>query len=109
MSTVRPVRFGMTSHMSSVDGWRNTARKAEELGYSTLAVSDHVETPLAPLTSLAAAAEATSSLLLASYVFGNDFWHPAILAREVATLDLISGGRVEFGIGTGWRRTECEA
>jgi probable F420-dependent oxidoreductase len=88
--------------------WRETARKAEALGYSTLSVADHIFTGLAPLTSLVAAAEATTTLRIGSFVFGMDFWHPALLAREVATIDCLSNGRFELGLGTGWEQTDYE-
>jgi probable F420-dependent oxidoreductase len=91
---------------SSRQAWEETARKTEALGYSALVVADHVWTQLAPLAALVAAAEATTTLRIGGYVFGNDFWHPAILAREVASIDLLSGGRLEFGIGTGWERDD---
>jgi probable F420-dependent oxidoreductase len=104
-----PFRFGLNAIGSgSPEEWRATARKIEECGYSTLCVADHLWTALAPLTSLMAAAEVTSKLRLGSLVLGNDFRHPVTLAREAATIDLLSQGRLELGIGTGWERADYE-
>ena len=64
---------------------------------------DHLTGQLSPVPALAAAAAVTSRLRIGSYVFANDFRHPLLLAREAATLDVLSGGRLEFGIGAGWR------
>lgn len=99
----RPFRFGVVSwgaHTRSQ--WRAFARKAEELGYATLLLADHVSMQSAPLTSLAMAAEVTTSLRVGSFVFCNDLRHPALLAQEVATLDLLSEGRFELGLGPGY-------
>ena len=85
MAPPQPFRFGLNGiNGSARHAWQETARKAEAFGYSTLVVGDHIWTQLAPLTSLVAAAEATTTLRVGSYVFGNDFWHPAVLAREAA-------------------------
>ncbi len=84
-------------------------RKIEALGYSTLYVPDHfVDHPLAPPVALAHAAATTSTLRIGSLVLGNDYKHPVVLAREVATLDLLSNGRMEFGIGAGWMTADYE-
>src|SRR6185503_18066568 len=109
LSTGRPFRFGVNALGSaSREEWRATARKAEDLGFSTLSVADHLWTGLAPLTSLMAAAEVTTTLRLGSLVFGNDFRHPVVLAREAATIDLLSDGRLELGLGTGWEKDDYE-
>lgn len=98
----RPFRFAVvTGSAESQTAWVTKARKAEEAGYSTLLVADHLSTGIAPLTALAVAAQATTSLRVGSFVFGNGYRHPAILAKEVATLDLLSQGRFELGIGAG--------
>src|SRR5438132_1681487 len=103
----RPFRFGLnTFGAASLIAWKELAHKAEDQGYSTLSVADHTFTPLAPLTALAQAATYTSRLRLGTFVLGNDFWHPTILAREAATIDLLSEGRLELGIGTGWRKSD---
>ncbi len=77
------------------------ARRAEELGYATLLMPDRMITGLAVLPALAVAAQATTSLRVGSYVFSNDFRHPALLAKEAATLDFLSDGRFELGLGAG--------
>lgn len=82
--------------------WAANARRAEDLGYDVLLIPDHLGRQLSPVAALTAAAAATSRLRVGSFVFANDFRHPLVLAREVATLDWLSGGRFEFGIGAGW-------
>jgi probable F420-dependent oxidoreductase len=105
----RPFRFGVIAyHAGSKEEWRTKARRAEHLGYSVLLVPDHLEAQLAPVPALLAAAEATTSLRVGSYVFANDFRHPVLLAQEAATLDVLSDGRFELGIGAGWMRIEYE-
>ncbi len=98
----QPFRFSVViSNAPSRTAFVKLARRAEELGYSTLLMPDRTVTGLAPLTALAIAAEATTSLRVGSYVFCNDYRHPALLAKEVATLDFLSGGRFELGLGAG--------
>lgn len=109
MSKQHLFRFGLNAlGATSPEEWRSTARRAEDLGYSTLCVADHIWTSLAPLTSLMSAADVTSQLRLGSLVFGNDFRNPVMLAREAATIDFLSEGRLELGIGTGWGRSDYE-
>ena len=101
---MRPFRFGLTmSHADSGEAWLARARRAEGLGYDVLLVPDHLTGQLSPVPAMAAAAAVTTRLRIGSYVFANDFRHPLVLAREAATLDVLSGGRMEFGIGAGWR------
>ena len=88
--------------------WLAVARSAEALGYATLVMPDHLQNQLSPLAALAAAAQATSRLRLGSYVVANAFRHPALLAKEAATVDLLSDGRFELGIGAGWRPADFE-
>lgn len=103
MTEQRKFRFGIKIEAMSRAELIEQVRQAEDLGYSSLTVSDHLSMPrLGPIATLAALAALDSSLRLTSAVFGNDFRHPAILASEAATIDLISDGRLEFGIGTGW-------
>jgi probable F420-dependent oxidoreductase len=99
----RPFRFGVvTGFAPSGAAWMATARKAEELGYSTLLIPDRANVGIfAPFSALAIAAGSTTRLRVGSYVFANDFRHPVILAREAATLDLLSAGRFELGLGAG--------
>ena len=88
--------------------WADQARRAESLGYSTLLMPDHFGDQLAPIPALAAVAGATTSLRMGSLVFGNDYRHPVVLAKEAATLDLLSEGRFELSLGAGWMRTDYE-
>ncbi|MFL5654965.1 MAG: TIGR03621 family F420-dependent LLM class oxidoreductase [Ktedonobacteraceae bacterium] len=99
----RPFRFGVVAaYAPSHTAWISTARRAEELGYATLLMPDRANIgSLAPLTALAVAAEATTVLRVGSYVFCNEYRHPVLLAREAATLDLLSEGRFELGLGAG--------
>ena len=107
---MRPFRFALqTSDAPDASTWRERARKAEDLGYSALYIPDHFNDQLGPLVALTVAAEATTDLRIGPLVMGNDYRHPVVNAMEIATLDLISGGRVEFGIGAGWMRTDYEA
>jgi len=93
---------------SSGAAWRDLARSIEGLGYSSLFIPDHFEDQFGPLGALTVAAEATTDLKVGSLVFGNDYRHPIVLAKEIATLDLVSEGRVEFGLGAGWMTTDYE-
>ena len=103
MGEVRPFRFGVTlSSAGSQREWVEKARKIEALGYSTLTVPDHFPERLAIVLALMSAADATERLRAGSWVFCNDFRHPALLYKEAATLDLLSDGRFELGIGAGW-------
>ena len=94
------------SHASAGGSWADLARRAEELGYDTFVMPDHLGRQLSPVGALAAAAAVTSRIRIGAFVFANDYRHPLLLAREVATLDQISGGRVEFGIGAGWNTSD---
>jgi len=108
---VRPFRFTVQcSSPTAMDArtWRDLARRCEGLGYSTLTVSDHLDEQVGPCAALMAAADATSTLRIGAMVFCNDFRHPVALAKEAATLDLLSDGRFEFGLGAGWLRTDYE-
>ncbi|MHB8243767.1 MAG: TIGR03621 family F420-dependent LLM class oxidoreductase [Acidimicrobiales bacterium] len=106
---MRPFRFGMQlSRASSMKAWRETARKVEDLGYSTLFIPDHLDDQYGPLVALTAAAEATTTLRVGSLVFDNDYRHPLVLAKECATLDLACEGRLEVGLGAGWMQTDYD-
>ena len=99
----------MASHGASAADYREKARKAEDLGYSTWFVPDHfVDHPVAPMPAMAMVAEATETLRVGTLVLGNDYKHPVVLAREAATLDLLSDGRLELGIGAGWMTADYE-
>lgn len=101
---VHPFRFAVhASHAETAEEWAATTRRAENLGYEALLVPDHLGRQLSPIAALSSAAAVTSRLRIGAYVFANDFRHPLMLAREAATLDLLSGGRFELGLGAGWR------
>lgn len=104
---VHPFRFAVTaSHARTAEAWTALARRAEELGYSSLLVPDHLGTQLSPIAAMATAAAVTTRLRIGGFVFANDFRHPLVLAREAATLDLLSNGRLELGLGAGWRTAD---
>ena len=105
----KPFRFAVqVSSAPNGKAWRDLARKVESLGYSTLFMPDHFGDQWAPMVGMTVAAEATETLKVGSLVFDNDYKHPVVLAKEVATLDLASEGRVEFGIGAGWMKSDYE-
>jgi probable F420-dependent oxidoreductase len=87
--------------------WREKARQVESLGYSTLFLPDHFGDQISPIAGLMAA-DATTTLRIGSHVFDNDYRHPVVLAKEAATLDLLSDGRLDFGLGAGWLASDYE-
>ncbi|MGA2211409.1 MAG: TIGR03621 family F420-dependent LLM class oxidoreductase [Acidimicrobiales bacterium] len=106
---MRPFRFGVQySNAPHGQAWRDEARKLEDLGYSTMFIPDHFGDEWGPLVALTVAAEATQQLKVGSLVLDNDYRHPLVLAKELATLDLVSEGRLEAGIGAGWLRTDYD-
>ncbi len=105
----KPFRFGVQEHAgSSGKAWRDRARLVESLGYQLLYLPDHFGEQLAPIAALMAAADATTTLRVGSLVFDNDYRHPVVLAKEVATMDLLSDGRFDFGLGAGWLAQDYE-
>jgi probable F420-dependent oxidoreductase len=88
--------------------WRDLARQAEDLGYSTLYIPDHLGDQWGPFVALTVAAEATTTLRVGTLVLDNDFRHPVVLAKEAATLDLVSDGRFELGLGAGWMTSDYD-
>ena len=98
---VRKFRFGVSGRGETLTQWRAFARKAEDLGYSTLDLPDHFSRQLAPLLALVAAGQVTTRLRFATTMLDNDFRHPVMLAKEAATVDLLTEGRFELGVGTG--------
>jgi probable F420-dependent oxidoreductase len=104
----KPFRFGAV--YVSLDHWLENARKVEALGYSTLLLGDHpgMGAP-SPLIALTAAAMTTSALRLGTHVLANDFHHPVLVAQAAAALDVLSQGRFELGIGSGWSRFDYDA
>jgi probable F420-dependent oxidoreductase len=109
MAHARRFRFGVHSS-KAVDGpaWVDAARRYEDLGFSSLLPADHFDDQFAPIAAMTAAACATTSLRVGCLVFDNDYRHPLVLAKEMATLDVLSGGRVEVGIGAGWMGSDYE-
>jgi len=106
----RPFRFGVICpKCRSGKQLTEWARNAEALGYSSFFVPDHfVDHDLAPTVALAHVAAVTDTLRVGPLVLGNDYKHPVVLAREMATLDLLSAGRLELGIGAGWMTADYE-
>src|SRR5260370_19800241 len=94
-----------------VAAWQSALRRIEARGYSTSAISDHFTQGWAmePLVTLAAAAAETERVRLLTLVLGNDYRHPVLVHKAAATIDVISGGRLELGLGAGWMRAEYEA
>lgn len=106
----RPLRFGVGVLAAPSRGsWLEMARKAEDLGFSTLLMPDHLFEQLSPVPALAAAAAVTTTLRVGTHVLGNDYRHPVFVAKEAATLDLLSDGRCELGIGAGWLESDYSA
>jgi probable F420-dependent oxidoreductase len=106
----RPFRFAVGAGTSTDRrALVERARLAESLGYSTFLASDHIMGQLAPLQMLSTVVEATTVLRVGTFVLNNDLRHPAVLAQELASLDLLSGGRLEIGLGAGWNIDEYRA
>ncbi|MAG32739.1 MAG: luciferase [Deltaproteobacteria bacterium] len=105
MPHARLFRFGVKFRRAQTfEQLGERARRIEAMGYSTLLLSDHFWNVLAPLPTATAVAAATTTLRVGTNVLGNDFRHPVVLAKEVATVDLLSGGRFELGYGAGWMK-----
>jgi probable F420-dependent oxidoreductase len=96
------------SQAASGREWAEHARRAEALGYSAVTLPDHFGDQLAPVAAMMAAADATTTLRIGTLVFDNDYRHPLVLAKEAATLDLLSDGRLELGLGAGWMRSDYD-
>ena len=108
-ATPRPFRFGIqASTGASRADWVSLATRAEAHGYSTLTMPDHFGDQLAPVPAMQAALDATTALRVCALVFDNDYKHPAVLAKELATMDVLSDGRVEIGLGAGWMISDYE-
>lgn len=102
-AAVRPFRFGVQARGARKrSDWVELARRCEGLGYDVLTMPDHFDDQLAPVPALMCAADATSTLRVGALVWDNDYKHPVVLAKELATLDVLSEGRLEIGIGAGW-------
>ena len=106
---MKPFRFGINARtIGTAAEWTERARAFEDQGYATLNLPDHLVAMLAPLPALAMAAAATRRLRVGTMVLNNDFRHPVVLAREAATLDLLSDGRLELGLGAGHMKSEYD-
>jgi probable F420-dependent oxidoreductase len=109
MAHAHPFRFGVqASAPMSGKEWSELAQRIEDLGYSTLTMPDHFGNQMAPMPALMAAASATTVLRVGALVWDNDYKHPVVLAKELATMDLLSDGRLEVGIGAGWERADYD-
>ena len=123
MSRTHPFRFGLQAYQAtSAKQWRNLVREAEQLGYSAFHLADHYFGPgpleaetrhpvqdLAAIPAMAVAAEATDTIRIGCRVLCVDYHLPAVLAKELATLDFLSDGRLEIGLGAGWIEAEYRA
>ncbi|HEV8441636.1 MAG TPA: TIGR03621 family F420-dependent LLM class oxidoreductase [Methylomirabilota bacterium] len=106
---MKPFRFGVNMRaVASRAEWADKARKLETFGYAVLSLPDHLAELVAPMPALASAAAATTSLRIGTMVLNNDLRHPVLVAREAATLDLLSDGRLELGLGAGHMRSEYD-
>jgi probable F420-dependent oxidoreductase len=107
---VRAFRFGVSiAEATDRRAWQDKARRAEASGFDVLLVADHLAAMFPPLTALCTAAEATEHLRVGTLVVNNDFRHPVLLAREAATVDLLTDGRFELGIGAGHMQHEYDS
>jgi probable F420-dependent oxidoreductase len=108
--SVRPFRF-LADAREIVPGAElaERARRAEDLGYHALVIPDHLMGQLSPIVAMTAIAAATTTLRVGAFVLNNDLRHPAVLAQDLAAIDVLSGGRLDVAIGAGWNRPEYEA
>jgi len=118
-----PFRFALQTYTAtSARDWRRKAQRAEDLGYSTLFVADHYLGPgaameranhppqdIAAIPAMMAAADATTTLRVGARVIGIDYHLPVVLAKELMTVDMLSEGRLEVGLGAGWLHPEYDA
>jgi probable F420-dependent oxidoreductase len=112
--TIRPFRFGVVPGASTASSWTEAARQIEWEGYSVLLSSDHLDlsgahaSMFSALPALAAAAAVTTDVRLGTSVINHDLHHPAVLAREALSVDVLSDGRLELGLGAGWAEYEYD-
>ncbi len=110
MADFRPFRFGVqVSAATNRSAWVELARRVEAHGYSSLTMPDHFGDQLAPIPALMAAADATTSLRVGALVLDNDYRHPVVLGKELATIDVLSDGRLEIGLGAGWMKADYDS
>jgi probable F420-dependent oxidoreductase len=110
LQAMRPFRFlADVGEVGSSAALRERALRAESIGYAAMVIPDHLVIPLGPIATLATVAAATTRLRIGTFVLNNDLRHPMVLAQELATLDLLSEGRLEIALGAGWNRAEYRA
>jgi probable F420-dependent oxidoreductase len=109
VTSARPFRFAVDLQ-APLEGstFADSAREVEAMGYSSMFVPDHFDEGLGPIAAMATAATVTTTLNVGTLVFDCDFRHPAVLARELATIDQLSEGRLEVGLGAGWKRLDYD-
>ncbi|MGH8961862.1 MAG: TIGR03621 family F420-dependent LLM class oxidoreductase [Jatrophihabitantaceae bacterium] len=107
---MRPFHF-LADVSALVDGAELAARarRAEQLGYHCVVLPDHLLGQLSPVVTVATVAAATSTLRMSAFVMNNDLRHPAVLAQDLASIDVLSGGRLDVAIGAGWNKPEYDA
>src|SRR6266513_1351206 len=109
MTIPRPFRFGADLQTTLSDrSFADSALELEDLGFSTVFVPGHFDAGLGPITAMATAAAATTTINVGTLVLDCDFRHPAVVARELASIDLLSEGRLEVGLGAGWKRLDYD-
>jgi probable F420-dependent oxidoreductase len=106
----RPFRFLADARdIASLAELRETVRRAEEIGIDTLVIPDHLIPQMAPAPAMTAIIALSDRMRVSAFVLNNDLRHPAVLAQDLATIDVLSGGRLDVAIGAGWNRAEYEA
>ena len=106
---LHPFRFGVQArNIQSRAEWTELARRVESTGFSCLTMPDHFDDQLAPVPALMTAANVTTDLRIGALVWDNDYKHPLVLAKELATMDVLSDGRLELGLGAGWMISDYE-
>lgn len=109
MAETKPFRFGVQSRSAGPrEPWLETVRSIEAFGYDSISWPDHFLRGFEPVAAMAAAAIATERLRLSGFVFDNDFRHPVVLAMSAGSIDILSNGRLELGIGAGWLKDEYD-
>jgi probable F420-dependent oxidoreductase len=106
---MRPFRFLATIEVVDAAAFSEAVRRAEAVGFDTLVFPDHLVEQLAPVPAMATVAALSERLRISAFVFNNDLRHPAVLGHDLATLDLLSDGRLDVALGAGWNRPEYEA
>ena len=108
MSAHPPFRFGVQFSQLPAGEWQEWVEHVEALGYASVPWADHFGDQWEPVTALAAVAAVTQRVAVGSLVYDVDYRHPVVLAKAAATLQIVSGGRHEFGIGAGWMQSDYD-